>query len=236
MKILIIGSRERYEKFSPGHVSDPSHELVFFSRETGEKDLIAGAGDAEIILADAITPVSRSLIEQMPRLKMIHSEGVAYDKIDLDAADERKIFVCNNKGCNAAAVAEQTVLLMLAWLRGAIAGDRAVREGRQIEMKEQKMIEGITELGDCAAGLVGFGDIAKAVALRLKAFGCAVYYYAPHRKSREEEENFGVQYLELDRLAETADIVSIHAAVTPRTRGMINAAFLQKMKPAAFIV
>ncbi|MDR1586391.1 MAG: hypothetical protein LBS57_02910 [Treponema sp.] len=236
MKILIIGSRGRYEKFSPEHISDPSHEVIFFPRETGEKDLIAGAKDAEVVLVDAITPVSRVLIEQMPRLKMIHSEGVAYDKIDLGAADERRIFVCNNKGCNAAAVAEQAILLMLAWLRSTIAGDRAVREGRQIEMKERKMIEGITELGDCAVGLVGFGSIAKAAALRLKAFGCAVYYYAPHRKVKEEEENFGVQYAELDKLAEMADIVSIHAAVTSRTKGMINAAFLQKMKPTAFIV
>jgi phosphoglycerate dehydrogenase-like enzyme len=103
-------------------------------------------------------------------------------------------------------------------------------------MKERKMIEGITELGDCAVGLVGFGDIAKATALRLKAFGCVVYYYAPHRRLKEEEENFGVQYIELDMLAEMADIVSIHAAVTPRTKGMINAAFLRKMKPTAFIV
>jgi phosphoglycerate dehydrogenase-like enzyme len=236
MKILIIGSRGRYEKFSPEHISDSSHEIVFFPREAGEKDLIAGAKDAEIILVDAITPVSRALIGQMPRLKMIHSEGVAYDKIDLAAADERGIFVCNNKGCNAAAVAEQAILLMLAWLRSTIAGDRAVREGHQIEMKERKMIEGITELGDCAIGLIGFGGIAKAAALRLKAFGSAVYYYAPHRRSKEEEENFGVQYVELDKLAEIADIVSIHAAVTPQTRGMINAAFLQKMKPSAFIV
>lgn len=70
--------------------------------------------------------------------------------------------MCNNKGCNAAAVAEQTILLMLMLLRRALEGDRAVRQGRQMEMKERSMVEGITELGACRVGLVGFGDIAKA--------------------------------------------------------------------------
>ncbi|MDR3338469.1 MAG: hypothetical protein LBT16_14835, partial [Treponema sp.] len=115
---------------------------------------MAGGEDREIILADAIAGVSRRVIEQLPTLKMIHSEGVAYDKIDVKAAKERGVFVCNNKGCNAAAVAEQAVLLMLAWLRSMIAGDREVRLGHQIQMKERLMVEGITELGDCTVGLI----------------------------------------------------------------------------------
>jgi phosphoglycerate dehydrogenase-like enzyme len=167
---------------------------------------------------------------------MIHSEGVAYDKIDLAAAGERGIFVCNNKGCNAAAVAEQAVLLMLAWLRGMVVGDREVRAGHQIEMKERMMTAGITELGDCTVGLIGFGDIGKAAAVRLHAFGCRLYYYTPRRKSKETEELFHVQYADLDALAEASDIVSIHAAVTPETTGMINRAFIGRMKPTACVI
>jgi len=266
MRILIIGSRDRYEKFSPEHLSDPNHKIVFFPRGTKDEEIISGVKDAavrmtdaisvdaiaadaiptnavpadavpaDIILADAIAPVSRILIEALPGLRMIHSEGVAYDKIDLNAASERGIFVCNNKGCNAAAVAEQSVLLMLAWLRSMITGDREVRAGRQIQMKERLMVEGITELGECVVGLVGFGDIAKAAALRLRAFGCKLYYFAPHRKAAETEQEYGVEYAELDQLAHLSDIVSIYAAVTPQTTGMINAAFLDKMKRTAFLV
>ncbi|MDR1908758.1 MAG: hypothetical protein LBQ35_02460 [Spirochaetaceae bacterium] len=236
MKILILGSRDRYEKYSPGPLADPAWDISFFPRGTGDAELLAGAGDAEIILADAIAPVSGGLIAGMPRLKMIHSEGVAYDKIDRAAAAERGIFVCNNKGCNAAAVAEQTVLLMLAWLRSLTAGDREVRAGRQIEMKERKMVEGITELGDCTVGLIGFGDIARAAAQRLRAFGCKLYYYTPRRKSPEVEAEYGVDYADLYGLADRADIVSVHAAVTPETTGLIDAAFLRRMKPGAFLV
>ena len=104
---------------------------------------------------DAIAPVSGRLIEAMPHLRLIHSEGVAFDKIDLSAARARGIDVCNCKGCNAAAVAEQAILLMLMLLRRALEGDRAVRQGRQMEMKERSMVEGITELSACRIGLVG---------------------------------------------------------------------------------
>ena len=111
----------------------------------------------------------------------------AYDKIDLAAAKARGVYVCNNKGCNAGAVAEQAIALMLMLLRQALPGDRAVRAGRQMEMKERCMTQGLRELSDCRVGLVGFGDIAKATAQRLAAFGCEVYYYTLHRRSREEE-------------------------------------------------
>jgi phosphoglycerate dehydrogenase-like enzyme len=236
MKILVIGNRDRYEKFASPELERRQGAIVFCGRGVGDGELLAAGGDAEIILADAIAPVSRHLIEGMPNLRMIHSEGVAYDKIDLGAARERGIFVCNNKGCNAAAVAEQAILLMLAFLRKVIVGDREVRAGHQIQMKERAMVEGITELGGCTVGLVGFGDIARAAALRLGAFGCRLYYYTPRQKPRETENEFGVRYAALEDLAGLSDIVSVHAAVTPETTGMINAGFLGRMKPGAFVV
>ncbi|MDR2434176.1 MAG: 2-hydroxyacid dehydrogenase [Treponema sp.] len=236
MKILVIGNRDRYGKFTPDELEKRREALVFCKRGAADGELLAAGGDAGIILADAIAPVGRDLIEKMPNLRMIHSEGVAYDKIDLRAAAERGVFVCNNKGCNAAAVAEQAILLMLAFLRRAIAGDREVRAGRQIQMKERLMVEGITELGGCTAGLIGFGDIAKATAVRLGAFGCRILYYTPRQKPRETEEEFAVRYAALEELAALSDIVSIHASVTPETTGMIGAGFLGRMKPSAFVV
>jgi len=83
---------------------------------------------------------------------------------------------------NADAVAEQTILLMLGLLRSVTAGDAAVRAGQQIQRKEYMMVNGITELGECRVGLIGFGDIAKAVAKRLISFGCDVFYNATHAR------------------------------------------------------
>lgn len=80
-------------------------------------------------------------------------------------------------------------MLILELLRHGLTGDAAVRAGRQMEMKERLMVEGITELGECSVGLIGFGDIAKAAAARLHPFGCELFYYAPHRKDPKPSWN-----------------------------------------------
>ena len=236
MKICILGAQARYEWYLPQLPFIRQQELVFLDRTASESEILAAASDADMLFVDAITPISAALIGQMPKLKLIHSEGVAYDKIDLAAAAKQRIYVCNNKGCNAGAVAEQAIMLMLMLLRRGRTGDRAVREGRQIEMKERCMAEGLTELSTCRVGLVGFGDIARATAERLVPFGCDVFYNSKHRRDRDVEARYGVTYLTLEELAATCDVVSLHCAVTDETRGMVNKNFLTHMKNTAYLV
>ncbi|MCD7955060.1 MAG: NAD(P)-binding domain-containing protein [Lachnospiraceae bacterium] len=206
------------------------------SAEIQSAKLLAEARDAEFLAADAIAQVPESLIAQLPFLKIIHSEGVAYNGIDCGAAARRNIYVCNNRGINADAVAEQTILLMLGLLRGVTAGDAAVRAGNQIRRKEYMMVNGIRELGECRIGLLGFGDIAKATARRLSAFGCEVCYHATRRKTPNLEAEYGVTWLESDELLETSDIISLHIPVTPETTGMVNEEFLKRMRRDAFLI
>ena len=236
MKILIVGSPSRYEKFMPEEVSRRDIQLVFAPRDSSNEERLALAGDAQVLLVDAISRVDSDLISRMPNLKLIHSEGVAYNAIDVDAARARGIYVCNNKGCNADAVAEQTLMLMLMLVRRGLAGDRAVRQGHQIQYKEQAMVEGIRELGSCSIGLVGLGSIAQATARRLRAFGCPVYYYTPHRRPLEVEMALEVSYLPLDQLAAKCDIVSLHCSVSDQTRHLVDGDFLARMKPGAYLI
>ena len=226
MNILIEGAPERYQVYLPEFVPLDRLSLTFCPLGSTNRERLALCPDAEVFLADAVSTVDGDLIRRMPKLKMIHSEGVAFNGIDLSAARERGVFVCNNQGCNAGAVAE----------RRGIPGDRAVREGRQIQMKEQAMVEGIAELGDCKIGLIGFGHIAKATAQRLVPFGCELFYDSAHRKDPETEKAFSVTYLPLGELLAACDIVSLHAAVTPQTRGMVNAAFLSQMKSGSYLI
>ena len=236
MNILIEGAPERYQVYLPEFVPLDRLSLTFCPLGSTNRERLALCPDAEVFLADAVSTVDGDLIRRMPKLKMIHSEGVAFNGIDLSAARERGVFVCNNQGCNAGAVAEQAIFLMLSLLRRGIPGDRAVREGRQIQMKEQAMVEGIAELGDCKIGLIGFGHIAKATAQRLVPFGCELFYDSAHRKDPETEKAFSVTYLPLGELLAACDIVSLHAAVTPQTRGMVNAAFLSQMKSGSYLI
>lgn len=237
MKLLVIGDEARFRKFLPDRSIVRQVETVVVDRGTPDDEIIDRAGgDADFIVADAISPVSASLMDALPNLKLVHSEGVAYNAIDVAAARERGIFVCNSAGMNAAAVAEQAVLLMLACLRHVVEGDAAVRAGRQIKMKERLMVEGIRDLGDCTVGLVGLGAIAVETAKRLRAFGCDVAYWNRNRRPAEREEQLGVRYLSLDELAATCDIVSIHVPVTPETENLVDAQFLGRMKADGVLV
>lgn len=236
MKLLVIGSKARVEKYLPDLPITREVETVVVERGASDDEILGLAADADFIMADAISPVSARLIEGMPNLKLIHSEGVAYNAIDLDAARAHGVFVCNNAGANAVGVAEQTVLLMLACLRDAINADAAVRCGQQIQTKERMMLEGIRELGDCRIGFIGFGAIAQETARHLAGWGCEMLYNKRHRLSEGEERTLGARFANVDEIASTCDIVSIHTPVTDETRNMVDTEFLARMKPGAILI
>lgn len=237
MKLLVIGDKARFEKFLPDLPIAEQVEAVVAERSWAPEAIVASAPDADFILADAISPVTADMIDALPNLKLIHSEGVAFNAIDIARAKEKGIFVCNNRGANAVAVAEQTILLMLGLLKNVCAADRAVREGKQIQIKEHMMVAGIGELAGAKVGLLGFGDIAKQVAVRCSAFGAEVFYNKRSPLSAEEEAKWGnAKYMELDELVSTCDFISIHVPVSPSTKEMVNDDFFAKMKDGSYLV
>lgn len=236
MKVLAIGSEARTRKYLPDLAIAREVDLVCVKRGTPDDVLLSLAADADVIVADAISPVDDELISSMPNLKLIHSEGVAFNAIDVASAKRHGVAVCNCAGVNAGAVAEQTIMLMLMCLRRALEGDRAVRAGNQIRMKEQMMVEGFSELGDCTVGFVGFGAIAQATARYLKPWGCAMVYNKRRPLDTAAEDALGARFVTLDELLATCDVVSLHVPVTDETRGMVNDDFLAKMRPGAVLV
>ena len=132
MKIVILGAEARYRAYQPAMPFIQQQELVFLDKDSTEAEILAAGADAEVLFVDAITVVSAALMEHMPCLRLIHSEGVAFDRIDLSAARERGIYVCNNKGCNAGAVAEQTVLVLLVGAVGKVEAGHVHAVGDQL--------------------------------------------------------------------------------------------------------
>ncbi len=236
MKILIFGPKARYDLYLPEFVRDLPVELVFSGAHQSSLQAVEENPDAQVIFADAITPIGRDIMDLLPQLKMIHSEGVAFNAIDTAAAREKGIFVCNNKGCNAVSVAEHTVMLMLMALRCGVTGHAAVKAGEQIRFKERFMVSSAPELGEQTVGLIGLGDIGSATVRLLRPFGCTLYYYTAHRRSAEVEEELEVTYLPLEELAARCDILSLHCAVNEQTTHMINAEFLSRVKPGAILM
>lgn len=236
MLVLTVGSEARTRKYLPDLPITRDVDLVCAERGVANDELLALAPGASVVVADAISPIDAQLIAAMPNLKLIHSEGVAFNAIDVDAARARGIAVCNCAGVNAGTVAEQAVMLMLMCLRRAPEGDRAVREGRQIALKERMMVEGFRELGDCTVGFVGFGAIGQATARYLRPWGCKMLYNKHHPLDEGLENELGARFASLDELLATCDIVSLHVPVTDETRGMVDGEFLAKMRPDGVLV
>ncbi|MCD8363294.1 MAG: NAD(P)-binding domain-containing protein [Lachnospiraceae bacterium] len=237
MKVLHIGRKENMERNTVKTDFTASVQVVSLPMGLSADEYLEACPDAEVIVADAIAPVPGELIRGLSQLQMIHSEGVAYNRIDIGTARDCGVYVCNCAGMNASAVAEQTVLLMMGLLKNVIAGDKAVRAGQQIQMKEGYMTRGdLKELRDCRVGLVGFGDIGKCTARLLAAYGAQTFYYKRTPLGEEEEREYGAACLAMDELLATCDIVSLHLPVTPQTEQMCDAAFFAKMKPGAYFV
>ena len=237
MKILHIGREENLERYPAPDSLTGEIQKASLPMEKSTEEYLKAMRDAEVIIADAMAYVPEELILNMPDLKMIHSEGVAYNRIDLSAARKRGIYVCNCRGMNASAVAEQTLFLMQGMLKNVLLNDRGVREGWQIQIKEGYMVRGdLKELSDCKVGLIGFGDIGKCTAGLLAAYHTETYYYKRHPLSEEEEKKYKAAYLSLEKLLAVCDIISLHLPVTEETQGMCDKNFFEKMKEGSYFV
>lgn len=109
MKIAVLTSKERCERYTDRDMIPEGCELVYIGQKYTAGEVLERAGDAQVILVDAVLPVDTAMIENMPELKMIHSEGVAFNSIDVDCARSRGVFVCNNRAVNAAQVSRCTI-------------------------------------------------------------------------------------------------------------------------------
>lgn len=216
------------------NIPDLKEHNVKVIKLSDREQILNDAENTELLFLDAMGKVGRELIDHMPQLKLIHSEGVGYQGVDVEYATEKGIIVCNNKGVNDTAVAEDTLLLMLSCLKQIIKGHQSVYDGRQIEVKKASFGV-IRELSQCTVGLIGFGDIARATAKFCNALGARVIY-TNRTRYQELEEEYDVAYCSMDELLRQSDFVSLHVAVTEDTREMVDSEFLSKMRDDAFLI
>lgn len=235
MKTLINMPEARFSKFSAGLVP-ANMEIIVAPADGNDDDLLTVGGDADFILTDPMLPISARLIQNMPNLKLIQTEAVGYNCIDMSAAKAKGVTVCNAKGINAQPVAEHALMLMLGLLRNVLIGDHEVRAAHQNEMKMKMFLDGMRELSDCTIGLIGFGDIARALARLLRGFDVRVLYSDQRRPDPDTEQELGAIYMEQETLLAESDIVSLHVPVLPSTKGMVNDHFLQQMKPGSYLI
>ncbi|MGB5079355.1 MAG: C-terminal binding protein [Burkholderiales bacterium] len=193
-------------------------------------EFLGAAADCDALLNTYAGPITAEVMGKMPRCRIIARYGIGVDTIDLEAATRAGIIVTNNPTYCIEEVAEQTLALLLCAARKIAFYDRMVRGGRWEVPPGKPMFR----LAGRTLGLVGFGNIARQVALRAAAFGMRILYTDPFVKEGRLE--VPGKAVDLDTLLREADFVSLHPPLTPQTRRMIGDEALGKMKRTAVLV
>ena len=193
--------------------------------------LAKAAADCKALIVRNRTQVRGGLLDGK-NLRVVGRLGVGLDNIDCAECKKRNITVIPATGANNASVAEYVLAGMLMFARGGYNGTKAVAEG---QWPREKMIGG--EIGGKVLGLVGFGGIAREVAVRAQAFGMEVVAYDPFLDAASPVwGNAKVAPKELDALLGMSDFVSLHIPLTPDTKNMFDAKRLGAMKQGAVLV
>jgi glyoxylate reductase len=168
------------------------------------------------------------------RLRVVSNFAVGYDNIDLAACARRGIAVGNTPGVLTETTADLAWALILAAARRVAEADRYVRAGEWRTWGPMLFLG--SDVHGSTLGIVGLGRIGQAVARRAAGFGMTILYHGRSRVDEAMEAALDARFVELDELLEQSDIVSLHVALAPETRGLIDAAALARMKPTAVLV
>lgn len=231
--ILFPDSRSEVLDLERGIVG-PDVELV-----NARRMRFAEIDPAEWRRADAIVlrhiPIRAEQILQLERARIIVRNGVGFDVIDLEAAGKAGIVVCNVPDYGTTEVADTAIAMMLTFARGTASHDAALRARLEGSWTHLNNVTAKRLRGACF-GVIGLGRIGTAAALRARAFGMDVAFYDPWRPNGTELSFNFTRVRTRDELLAMADVVSIHAPLTPETRQIIDASAVNAMKQGAYLI
>jgi D-3-phosphoglycerate dehydrogenase len=173
------------------------------------------------------------MLRHAKKLRFIEKWGIGVDRIDVEAARRMKIPLAITAGSNAGPVAELAIALMLGVYRRLAQVDSAMRRGKWLKAEMREL--GYQVAGK-TVGLLGFGNIGRMVARRLRGFDAKLIYYDARRPDAATEASLGVNYVSLEDLLGQSDILSLHAPFIPDTAKIINAASIARMKTGAILI
>ena len=202
------------------------HLFISDTRGLTDAELIQSVSDADILLLSN-RPLSRTVIEACPNLKLICVAFTGIDHVDQDACKARGIILHNAAGYAVHAVSELAIGLMIALLRRIVSADATIRAGSDRREPAGHELFGKT------LGVIGCGAIGLQVARLGNAFGCRVLGFERYVL---QIDDVAIEQVELDELLSRSDIVSLHLPLTAETRGFIGREQLARMKPSAILI
>jgi phosphoglycerate dehydrogenase-like enzyme len=212
-------------------MTPPGFDLVVAG--AGSAGYSASLADAEYLLGN-VDSMDDAFYRTASRLRLVQLFSAGYDRVDLDAARRAGVLVANNGGANSRAVAEHTILLMLAVYRRLVRAHEMTAGGR---WRGNQPMPTLFEMHGKTLGIIGFGTIGKRVArIAAGGFDMRIQYNDIVRLSEDAEDALDVRYRLLPELLRTSDIVTLHVPLTSLTRNMIGTAELNQMQPHAVLI
>ena len=207
---------------------------VQLHNNTRPDELIERIDDADIIFSNKVK-LPREAFEAAAKLKMIGVLATGYDIVDIEAAREKKVTVCNVPSYSAAFTAQSTIALMLELTHNVGAHNNAVDDGLWTKQEYFSFWNyPLVELDGKTLVIIGLGNIGRRVAQIAQAMGMKVIAaQLPGREAKTDDE---FPYVPFDEAVAQADVISFHCPATPETRGLLNASLLAKLKPSVLIV
>jgi len=206
-------------------------ELVEYFCDGDEDKLVAACVDADVILT-AFSPLTRFVIEQLPRCRLISISATGYGNVDLEAAASAGIRVCAIDEYCTDEVADHAILLMLALSRRLIEYHDQVQTDKRWQFDS---LQGLSRMSDLTVGIIGFGKIGQAVARRAMGFGLSIVAFDPY-PNQDVASEFGVRFCKLPELYSEADIISLNCGLTTDNEHLINTRSFRQMKRRPVII
>lgn len=234
MKIVVLDGITLNPGDNPWTAIEQLGDLTVYG-STRPDEVISRSVDADILLTNKVV-LDREVIDQLPNLKFIAVTATGYNVVDLKAARDRQIPVSNVPVYSTDAVAQHVFAMLLSFIHRPETHSQAVADGQWMASEQFSFwLNPVTELKGKTFGVIGWGRIGKATAAIAKAFGMRVVA-SSRRQTDPPLEGCNFQWMTIDQLIEESDVVSLHCPLNEDSAGMVNAAFLERMKPNGILV
>jgi glycerate dehydrogenase len=201
---------------------------------TAPEEIADRIGDSEIVVLDK-PAITREILDACPKLRLITLFATGFNNIDICAARERGVDVCNAPGYSSHAVSQLAAALLLEICTQTARHDAALKAGAWTDNSYFcRVAPGLTEIAGKTVGILGYGGIGQAFGRIMKAMGAELLVNSRHPKPELEDEN--THYVSLDELFRRSDILSLHCPLNEDSRGIVNRETLAKMKDGAILI
>jgi glyoxylate reductase len=195
--------------------------------------LLEKVADVEGLLSLLTDKIDVELMDKAPKLKVISNYAAGFDNVDIAAATKRGIVVGNTPGVLTETTADFAFTLLMSAARRVVEGDKMVRAGKWKTWGPMTLLG--QDIHGSTLGIVGLGRIGAAIARRAKGFGMKLMYYNVIRQPETEKE-FGIEFVDLNKIFAESDFITLHTNLTPQTYHLIGAEQLKKMKKNCILI